>query len=150
MSDLRQNIVDANLTRFAQITVANGYKTNIGLVVREWQTTPLDETERTAILVHDPIDLVQPDPNGPNSSKRTWALQIVVDAVLQEAAQNAVEARKAISDIFKAIGVDPSWGGLARRSEEVSARILRDKSGANVTGAQVVYKVLTSRKPFEY
>jgi hypothetical protein len=148
MSD-RQTLVDRILARFALITTGNGYQTNVGAKVREWQTTPLDENELSTILVRDPIASVRPDPNGPNSSKHTWAQQIIVDVVLPESGQNAVEARKAIADINKAVGVDQTWGGLARRSEQVNEKVMLDKPGGRVGGAQVIFNVITSRKPWE-
>jgi hypothetical protein len=147
MANERQTLVDRILARFALITVANGYQTNIGAKVKEWQTTPLDENELTTIMVHDPIAQIRTDPKGENSSKHTWATQIVVDAFLQEAAQNAVEARKAISDINKAVGVDQTWGALARRSEQVSEKIMTDAT--RVAGVQIIFNVITSRKPWE-
>jgi hypothetical protein len=149
MAENRQALVTAIKARFATITIANGYRTNIGLIQKEWQTTHLDESERPAHMVHDPVDTRQPDPNGENSSRKRWALQIVAEAVLNESAQNLTEARKAISDFKQAVAVDDTWGGLAIRSEEVVDRLVRDKSGANITGAQVVFKVITSRKRWE-
>lgn len=152
MSNARQTLVDRILLRFADIKTANGYLTNLGnTTVKEWQTTPLDESEVATgkLIVRDPIDTVQPDPNGANSSRRTWAQQIIVDAVLQESDQNAVMARKAISDIKKAVGVDQTWGGLARRSDEVTDRVMLDKTSARVGGVQVIFNVITSRKPWE-
>lgn len=149
MANDRQTLVDRILARFATITIANGYLTNVGAKVKEWQTTPLDETELTTLLVRDTIASVRPDPNGPNSSKHTWTQQIIVDAVLQESAQNAVEARKTISDINKAVAVDQTWGGLARRSEQVNEKLMLDKSGARVAGVQVIFNVITSRRPWE-
>lgn len=144
----RQTLVTKILARLATITTGNGYQTNIGANVKEWQTTPLDDTE-VATIVRDTTATAQPDPNGNNSSKRTWSQQILVDAVLQESGQNAVEARKAISDINKAIGLDQTWDGLARRSEQVSEKLMLDKSGARVGGVQVIFNVITSRRPWE-
>ena len=149
MSNDRQTLVDRILARFALITVAGGYLTNVGAKVKEWQETPLDESELTTILVRDTIATVRPDPNGPNSSKHTWAQQIIVDAVLQESAQNAIEARKAISDINKAVGVDQTWGGLAKRSEQVNEKLMLDKTSGRVAGVQVIFNVITSRRPWE-
>ncbi len=145
----RQTLVDRILARFALVTVANGYLTNAGAKLREWQTTPLDESELTTLLVRDTVATVQPDPNGPNSSRHTWSQQIIVDAVLQESAQNAVEARKTISDINKAVRVDQTWGGLARRSDQVNEKIMLDKPGGRVAGVQVIFNVITSRRPWE-
>lgn len=149
MANDRQTLVDRILARFALITTANGYLTNVGAKVREWQTTPLDETELTTLLVRDTIASVQPDPNGSNSSRRTWSQQIIVDAVLPETAQNAVEARKTISDINKAVGVDQTWGGLARRSDQVNEKLMLDKTGGRVAGVQLIFNAITSRRPWE-
>jgi hypothetical protein len=148
----RQQIVDAQIARFTTgataITTANGYATNIGSKGKEWQTTPLDEAQMDAILVRDTIDRERNDPNGQNSSRHTWELEMIVDAVLVETGQNAVQARRAIADIKKAVAVDPTWGGLARRTEEVSDQVMATKDGTRVGGAQVIYKIITSRKPW--
>lgn len=145
----RQTLVDRILARFANIKTANGYQTNVGAKTKEWQTTPLDENELTTILVRDPIALRRTDPNGENSSKHTWATQIIVDLVFPETGQSPAEARKGISDINKAVGVDQTWGGLAKRSEQVSERLIIDQTGTRVGGAQVIFNVITSRKPWE-
>lgn len=149
MSNDRQTLVTAILARFALITTAGGYLTNVGAKVKEWQTTPLDETQLTTLLVRDPIATKLPDPNGPNSSRTLWSTQIIVDAVLPEGGQNAAEARKTISDINKAVGVDQTWGGLAKRSEQVSEKLMLDKPGGLVAGVQVIFNVITSRRPWE-
>lgn len=152
MSNARQTLMDRLLARFALIKTADGYLTNLGsTTVKEWQTTALDESEVASgkILVRDPVDIAQPDPLGPNSSRRTWAQQVIVEAVLQETAQNAVMGRKAISDIKKAVAVDQTWGGLAKRSEEVTDQLMLDSTGARVAGARVTFNVITSRKPWE-
>jgi hypothetical protein len=149
--NLRQSIVDAILARFATIAIASGYQTNLGANVKEWQTTALDETDVAsgALLVRDPVDTKREDPLGEASSRRTWELQIIVDAVLQESAQNAVQGRKAISDIKKAVAVDQTWGALAKRSEEVSDKLMLDKADGHVAGVQVIFNVITSRKPWD-
>lgn len=146
---MNQTLVDRILARFALITIANGYQTNAGNRVKEWQTTPLDESETSSILVRDLVAVKRPDPKGENSSKHTWATQIVVDLVFQESDQTAVEARKGISDINKAVGVDQAWGGLARRSEQVSEQLMLDKTGSRLAGARVIFNVITSRRPWE-
>jgi len=153
MSNALQTLVDRILARFALIKIADGYQTNLGLALKEWQTTPVDDTELTEkpaiLLVRDFVATRQPDKDGENSSRHTWKTQIVVDAVLQESAQSPVEGRKALSDLRKAVGVDPTWGGLARRSEESSEKLMLDKEGGNVAGVQLIFYVVTSRKPWE-
>lgn len=145
---LRQQLVDAVLARFALITTANSYQTNIGANLEEWRTTPLGENETNFLNVRDTEDVIQPDPQGPNSGKRTWALLISAEAVMAETGQNAQHARKAIADIKKAIAIDQTWGGLARRTDEVSDSLMHDRSGARLGGALVQFKIVTSRQPF--
>ncbi len=144
---LRQQIVDAVKTRFALITIANLYETNIGNKLREWHVTSLDTAQLDTLVIRDTIDAVQPD--DPNSGKRTWALTIVADAIFSPADDNPTKARKAIADIKKAIAVDHRWGRLARRTDEVNDQLMIEKEGTRVGGAQVIFKIITSRKPFE-
>jgi hypothetical protein len=149
MPEKRQAIVTAIKARFANITTANGYRTNIGAIQKEWQTTPLDAGEKPAHMIQDPLDTKLPDKNGEFSSRHQWALDIHVQTVLAEADQTAAEARKSISDVKDAVKVDPTWGGLAKRSEEVSDRVTRDPAGTNTTGGLVIFRVITSRAQWE-
>lgn len=144
----RQLIVDAMNTRFATITVENGYQTNIGLKRREWHVTSLDTAQMDTIILRDMDDVRRTDPQGHNSGAHNWALRVVIDAILLPADSNPAKARKAIADIKKAIAVDPSWGGLARRTEEVRDSVMVEKEGTRVGGAQVHIDIITSRKPF--
>lgn len=144
---LRQQLIDAVKTRFALITIAGGYQTNIGSKLREWHVTSLDTDQLDTLIIRDTIDAVLPD--DPNSGKRTWNLTIIADAIFTAADDNPAKARKAIADIKKAILVDQRWGGLARRTDEVSDQLMIEKEGTRVGGAQVIFKIVTSRKPFE-
>src|SRR5688500_19999684 len=112
----RQALIDAVKTRAATITIANGYQTNIGSKVKEWQTTALESADLPGLVIQDPLESTIVGEDGENSGLYRRELEIIFDAVLQESAQNAVEARKAIADVIKMIGVDPTWGGLARRT----------------------------------
>ncbi len=145
----RQTIVDAILTRSATMIVANGYQTNIGAKTREWHVTSLDNAQLDTLIIRDLDDVKRRDPNGENSSKHTWALRVLFDAVLTPADGNPAKARKAIADIKKMIAVDPTWGGLAKRTEEVKDSLMIEKEGTRVGGAQVAVDIITSRKHFE-
>jgi hypothetical protein len=142
---LRREVINEQKARFAAITTANGYHFTVKTVA-EWQTTPLDEAKLPAVIISDPDDTKRPD--DPNSGAHTWDLNMVLDFVLNEAAQTSENADKAIEDFQKAVLVDPRWGQRARRTEEVSYTKRLDTSGARVAGVQIKYKIVTSRKPF--
>jgi len=146
---LRQQIVDAINTRVATIKTANLYQTDIGDKPREWHVTSLDTSQTDTVIIRDIDDVKRSDPNGENSSRHTWALRVIIDAVLTPADGNPAKARLAIADIKKAIKVDPTWGGLAKRTEEVKDSLMVEKEGTRVGGAQVHVDIITSRKPFE-
>jgi hypothetical protein len=147
----RKDIVAKVLERFATITTANGYQTNIGAGLKRWFVTALDPAQLPALIVNDGKFVKNQD--DPNSGKHTWELEFFANIVLAPPAtlsdNNHELATMAIEDIYKAIGVDPRWGSLARRTDEVSDEIRVDKEGTRVGGGQVIFKVITSRKPFE-
>lgn len=141
--------MDAVDTRFGNITTANGYLTNIGGKYKQWFVTAPDDSQMDMITVRDTIDTQLSDPQGPNSGKHRWALTIVADAIFNPSDTGPVKARQAIADIKKAIAVDQRWGGLATRTQEVSDQIMIQKEGTRVAGAQVIFKIITSRQHFE-
>jgi hypothetical protein len=151
---VRQQIVNAVTARFAGITITNGvaigvpYETDIGAHQTEWHVTSFDPSQLDAVDVWDTIDTQLPDAEGKSSGLKPWALTIIANVVLAPAATNAAKARKAISDLKQAIAIDPTWGSIAKRTEEVSDEIKIAKDGTSVGGAQVIFKVITSRKPF--
>ncbi len=145
--NLRQELVDKVRARFAAITIANGYRTDSGAgLMPDWYSTPLDESQLPALIVFDAIDTRLQD--DPNSGAHPWALRVITNVVFGPAADNPATARQAIADIKQAIALDPRWDGLARRSEEISDELKLDKEGTRVAGAQVIFQIITSRRPF--
>jgi len=149
MSTKRQSLFDAVLTRAATITIANGYATNIGSHVKEWQTTPLEPADLDALCVSDANENTIVGQEGENAGLYRRELEITFDAVLAENGQNAQTARKAIGDLIKMIGVDPTWGSLARRTLPISDQVMLDDSGTRIGGVRVKVKIIYSRKPWE-
>jgi hypothetical protein len=149
MANKRQSLFDAVKTRAATITTANGYQTNIGQHVKEWQTTPLEAADLPAVCVSDSIENAIVPEAGENAGLYRRELEITFDAVLAESAQNAQSARKAIEDLINMIAVDPTWGGIARRTIPVSDQVMLDDTGTRIGGARVRVKIIHSRKPWE-
>ncbi|HEX8773258.1 MAG TPA: hypothetical protein VF735_06595 [Pyrinomonadaceae bacterium] len=135
----RQQIIDAMKTRFSAITTAGGYATNIGNQVHEWRTTEIPADGLPAQSLRDPVDEVTlPDKD---SLMHRHHLNVILDLVIQESAEQATEARKALADVVKAIGVDPTWGGLAARTLPRREQIMTDAQGNWLGGARMEFVV---------
>ncbi|HEX8117927.1 MAG TPA: hypothetical protein VF521_11705, partial [Pyrinomonadaceae bacterium] len=118
MAGKRQRIVDAVKARFATITVANGYQTDIGLKQTEWNPGPRGADEDSDELPgHDIRDEDETaDIPVKNAGTYTRFLEVVALGYVRETADGAATTRKALEDMIRAVGKDPTWGGLARRT----------------------------------
>jgi hypothetical protein len=150
MPGIRQQIVDKVKARFALISVANGYQTDIGLKQTEWNPGPKGaDPEADELPGHDIRDEVETAViDNKNSGTFTRELEIVVIAELREPAPGATLARKALEDLIKAVGVDPTWGGLARHTLPVEDDINVDELGQQIGAARLRFKVEYSRRPW--
>jgi hypothetical protein len=151
MPGKRQQIVDKVKERFAGITTTNGYQTEIGSKQTEWNPGPKGaDPEADELPGHDIRDEVETaEVNNKNSGTFDRALEIVVIAELKEAVPGAALARKALEDLIKAVGKDPTWGGLARRTLPVEEDINVDELGQQIGAARLRFKVEYSRRPWE-
>jgi hypothetical protein len=147
----RQQIVNAVKGRFALITTANGYQTDIGLKQTEWNPGPKGaDPEADELPGHDIRDEVETTAvKDKNAGTYDRELEIVVIAELREADASPTLARKALEDMIKAVSVDPTWGGLARRSIPVEDDINVDELGQQIGAARLKFKVEYSRRPWE-
>jgi hypothetical protein len=147
----RQQIVDAVKARFAAVTVANGYQTDIGLKQTEWNPGPKGaDPESDELPGHDIRDELETTVvKDKNSGTYDRELEIVVIAELREADATATLARRALEDMIRAVGVDPTWGGLARRTLPVEDDINVDELGQQIGAARLRLKVEYSRRPWE-
>lgn len=148
MSSKRQQIVDAVKTRFATITKANGYETDIGLKQTEWHLTPKEQDDLPG---HDIRDEVEKTiiPENKNAGVYERRLKITVITEVPEGDATATESRKALADMIKAVGVDPKWGGLARRTLPDTDDVTVDEQGARTGAARLTMHIEYSRSPWE-
>lgn len=105
----RQQIVTAIDTRLKTILTANGYETNIGATVVWWAMSPIDQNLLPQILVKDTekMDILG---IGQHQHTLNIAVEIMLKPVYTAAASTM---RQVIADLYKCIGVDVTWGGLA-------------------------------------
>jgi hypothetical protein len=151
MAGKRQQIVNAVKARFAAITAANGYQTDIGSKQTEWNPGPKGaDPEADELPGHDIRDEIETTVvRDKNSGTYDRELEIVVIAELREVDSTATLARRALEDMIKAVGVDPTWGGLARRTVPVEDDINVDELGQQIGAARLRFKVEYSRRPWE-
>lgn len=147
MANRRQKLVDAMRARFESITTENAYETGIGNSVHEWRSEKLPEEDEAlfpALLFRDVLGET-PLPEK-NTGRWKHLLHVTVDIVIGESAEQATEARKALADVIKAIGVDPLWKDgsgqeLAERTIPGDERIMADKEGNWIGGARLEFVI---------
>lgn len=155
MSNRQQDLFTAVKTRLATITTANSYTSNAGQIVNEWQLTPVDFSASPSLLpcicLSDPREVnLGPSANvDKNSSTRLFGLEFEAALLLAETDQTATKARQAKTDLIRAIGVDPTWNGLAKRTEPGEFQIIGNKEGNSISGVLMKFTVEYMRKTWE-
>ncbi len=106
----RQDIIDALDTRLRTILTAGGYETDLGSNVFEWRATALQESELPGLIYRD----ISCEPvENTASLYQEFFLNIEVEIITVSGSTTASQIRKMIADVYKAIGTDDKWGGLA-------------------------------------
>lgn len=138
MAPKRDLIMQAVMTRMAGILDASGYYSDLGTNVFEWRPkvvdasgagyVPTEQAELPALHVRDPVDLPETvEQSGSEEHELTVELEIA-----HEGGATGSMMRKEIADVCKAIGVDPTWGGLAtntiREGPAETVRIQADRT----------------------
>lgn len=109
----RQNIVNALKSRLQSIMVAGGYSSNLGSNVYEWRVKPLENANMPAIVFRD----VRNSRVDGAIGRFTWALSSEIQ-IITSGSTAASDIRGMIADVYKAIGTDDKWGGLAITTEQ--------------------------------
>lgn len=143
MSDsIRQQIMSALDTRLKLIKTTGGYKTNAGNNVFDWLDRDLDDSELDAIVYRDPANEIIEETFSQVSNK----LRVEIDAKTKSTSTTAAQIRKIIEDIYKALGTDETFGGLAYQTSPASETIeirQQDKIMASATIAIDIYYIVT-------
>jgi hypothetical protein len=116
---IRQQLIDKIDARFKTITTANGYKTNIGSHVYDWLGRELDDSELDALIYRDVLSEIEVGTIHEYSNQ----LRLEIEVKTKLASSTAKQVRKMIEDVYKAIGVDDRWSGLAIDTQPVSEMI---------------------------
>ncbi|MEW6511879.1 MAG: hypothetical protein AB1428_13085 [Bacteroidota bacterium] len=110
MANKRADIVAAIVTKLGTIATTADYLTNIGLKASEWRTIPVGETDQF-LTIRDTTDDLGAESLHGVYNEQIHALTIEVHIVATDQGTNAsVFIRKAIADIYKAVGADDTFG----------------------------------------
>ena len=145
MTILRQDIVDAVKSRMQGILTTGGYYTNVGSHVITGRPrligpdgavgSPIVEaSELPCVLIRDPIDTIK---NSTLRGKQEHNLDMELEIRCEGGADTDEDLRKAIADVYAAIGTDPKWSGLATNTMPTSdeSAVLQ---GDKVIGAALI------------
>lgn len=105
----RQQIITALDTRLKTILVTGGYNSDAGENVFDWLDRDLDDSELDALIYRDKSN--NADMNDFDSVSNKVIVEIEVKT--KSASTTGAQVRKMIEDVYKAIGTDETFGGLA-------------------------------------
>lgn len=116
MAIRRQQIMEAVQAALEGISVANGYRTDIGAGVKRWRPrlaegayVPFGADELPAILAQDRRCETTPL----SMQEQAHRLTVEIEARCAGGETSDDLLRKILEDVRQAVGVDPTWGGLA-------------------------------------
>jgi len=115
---IRQQIVNELINRFSQISIANGYNTDVK-TVKEWHHGNFDERDLPAIVIRDKssqdIQLT--------NAEHQHLLRFEID-VLVKSNTAPSDVRRLLQDIYKAISLDGTWNGLAEYTKPMGNEMI--------------------------
>ena len=135
----RETIVAAIKTRFAAILTAGGYETNLGQHAFLWKTGAWQADELPGVDIRDVANDIEPHTAG--VVKQLHKLKIEAEVACKSGTTTAYQVRKMIADIYKAIKVDRTWGGLARTTHAIKDEMGVEQESRTLGGAKVTFFV---------
>lgn len=152
----RQKIVSAIIARMQTILVTNGYETDLGLHVADWQTNwQEEELDNGALSVCDLVADEDGDENGDPTSSGAMSIHTmpVMLRIFTNSNTPAATLRKMIADVKKAIKSDPRWKvsnvGLAIKTVPVRSGLVMSDNSFEVAGAAVEVEISFITKLFD-
>jgi len=106
----RQGIITGLKSVLSNISIVNGYNTDIGSNVDEWRLTPYSESDLPVIEIRDESCSIT---DGRNNVDNYKTLSVTISCYDSVTATGATEMRLYIKDVLSAIGKDPQLSGNA-------------------------------------
>lgn len=135
----RKDILTAVAARLATVLIANGYRTDIGAHVTEWDTVPMDQAVETLLLEYrdeeeDRIDVTV--------GQQDMILPFMIR--IRTAGSTALATmRDILADVALCmIAVDPTWGALANdTNQDGPATLVKGQAADTAAAAEVRFKI---------
>ena len=146
----RQKIVDAVVAALEEISVANGFETELGANVNDWEINFQDD-ELPAVSVCDLTEDVQADMNDEHVD--IYRLPVAIRVSIA-ADTRAAECRKMIADVLKAVGANENWTvsgeKLALRTDLKEAGFVLDQEAFRIAAVQVQIEIYYHTERWNY
>jgi hypothetical protein len=136
-TNIRQEIIDALDARLKTILVANGYLTNLGQNVAEWDTTPHDPAGATLLEYRDE------EAGREDVAVGVQDMILLVTLRVRTAGAAALtDMRNMLADVCTAMHADPTWGGLAGDTVQAGAAMADKAQDKDVAaGFEVKFRI---------
>lgn len=146
MESVRQRLINAIDAKLRTVTIANGFETDMGNHVFHWKASDFSQSDLPLVEYRDvACDVVEGGPMG----LHTFALTMEVEVVTAGGSATPTEIRKAIADVYKVIGQDVQFGGLAINTEPTGDEIKVDQADRVIGGALIRFKVVYRTRLFD-
>ena len=139
----REKIMAKLLTQLSIITVTNGYYTNVGGDVREWDVIPMDASECPCLIVQDGEDKIQC-----GHARHQHVLDVEITAVASGSTAVA-DARKMLGDVYDALGTDESIGGYVEDIDYEGDTIMLIHPETRIAAGSISLKLHFNTEPFD-
>lgn len=124
MDSRLQRLINVVKRRFQDIRIANGYQTDLGLRVHLWRDTdnvPFEDPELPALNFRDRSADTEQRVSGIHDHDITFEVEVLTNKFTVDH-----EARKLLSDVIQAIGVDRQWTEPTDNPEVVPVKLAVD------------------------
>jgi hypothetical protein len=134
----RQAFVDGMIVRLSDISIANGYNTDV-VSVDEWRFQAFNARELPAVVLRDLKDTHETA----NKSTRQQInhLKMEIEGAIGPGQYLERNARKLMADIEKAIGLDREWGGLAIDTTLDTSHLAISETEMRIAGVVVEFTI---------
>ena len=116
MDSIRQQIITTFHARMEEIRRLNGYTTDVGAHVFPWATEEVTMEDTPSLTYRDRAAAGEQTTIEDNEGQQEFALSVEIEVADNRPGTDrtaAATCRAMIADVYAAIGVDDTWGGLA-------------------------------------
>lgn len=144
-----QQLIDAVKARFQLIRVVNGYESEVGAHIFSWRdlsASPFQPQELPAICIRDPKRETTTEARVINAHYHELTIEVLAASCATGSSPPENFARRILSDIDQAIGVDRQWtingSKLAIDTLPVSDEIESVHVGDRIVGVKKTFTII--------